>query len=207
MGLTIHQEKITPALGEKLQKLCPFGAIAYANGALSIGMGCKLCKLCVKQGEGVVTFEEDDAPQIDKSEYTGIAVFCEHYKGSIHAVTFELLGKARDDWEIGSPATAQFAAVSEIVRYVIGLGKKIQPEENSRRLLYEAGMRRIADQERGLLEMMLEGTGNVPGLRRISGVVVRMDGKLDRIACLFSHGRRSLGDELCACVVDVEQGL
>ena len=96
MGLTIHQEKITPALGEKLQKLCPFGAISYGDGALSIGMGCKLCKLCVKQGEGAVTFEEDDARQIDKSEYTGIAVFCEHYKGSIHAVTFELLGKARE---------------------------------------------------------------------------------------------------------------
>ena len=96
MGLTIHQEKITPALGEKLQKLCPFGAISYGNGALSIGMGCKLCKLCVKQGGGAVTFEEDDAPQIDKSEYTGIVVFCEHYKGSIHAVTFELLGKARE---------------------------------------------------------------------------------------------------------------
>ena len=96
MGLIVHQERITPELGKKLQKLCPFGAIAYGDGGLSVGMGCKLCKLCVKQGEGAVTFEEDAAPKVDKSEYTGIAVFCEHFKGRIHNVTFELLGKARE---------------------------------------------------------------------------------------------------------------
>lgn len=96
MGLTVHPERITPALGQKLQKLCPFGAIGYENGALSIGMGCKLCKLCVKNGEGAITFEEDAAPKVDKSAYTGIAVFCEHFRGSIHSVTFELLGKARE---------------------------------------------------------------------------------------------------------------
>lgn len=96
MGLIVHQERITPELGKKLQKLCPFGAIAYGDGGLSVGMGCKLCKLCVKQGEGAVTFEEDAAPKVNKSEYTGIAVFCEHFKGRIHNVTFELLGKARE---------------------------------------------------------------------------------------------------------------
>ena len=96
MGLTVHQERITPKLGEKLRKLCPFGAIEYADGKLSIGMGCKLCKLCVKNGEGAISFEEDTAPKVDKSEYTGIAVFCEHFKGRIHNVTFELLGKARE---------------------------------------------------------------------------------------------------------------
>ena len=36
MGLTVHQERITPELGEKLRKLCPFGAISYGDGALSI---------------------------------------------------------------------------------------------------------------------------------------------------------------------------
>ena len=96
MGLTIHQDRITLELGEKLSKLCPFGAIEYVDGKLSIGMGCKLCKLCVKQGQGAISFEEDSAPQVDKSEYAGIAVFCEHCKGRIHNVTFELLGKARE---------------------------------------------------------------------------------------------------------------
>ena len=88
-----------------------------------------------------------------------------------------LLGKAEDDWEIGSPATAQFAVITEIINYVAALGKKGLPEETDRRKLFEAGMQRIADHERGLLEMMLEGTGDVPGLRHIPGVIVQMDGK------------------------------
>ena len=88
-----------------------------------------------------------------------------------------LLGKAEDDWEIGSPATAQFAVITEIINYVTDLGKKVFPEETDRRKLFEAGMQRIADHERGLLEMMLEGTGDVPGLRHIPGVIVQMDGK------------------------------
>ena len=96
MGLKVHPEKITPALGQKLRKLCPFGAISYDSGVLSIGSCCKFCKLCVKNGDGAITFEEDVAPKIDKSEYNGVAVFCEHFKGSIHNVTFELLGKARE---------------------------------------------------------------------------------------------------------------
>ena len=97
MGLIIHQEKITPALGEKLVSLSPFGAITYQEGKVSVGMGCKLCKLCVKKGEGAVTFEEEAvAHKIDKSAYSGIVVFCEHFKGRIHNVTFELLGKARE---------------------------------------------------------------------------------------------------------------
>ena len=59
MGLVIHKEKVTAELGEKLKSICPFGAISYdVSNGLSIGMGCKLCKLCVKKGEGAVTFED-----------------------------------------------------------------------------------------------------------------------------------------------------
>lgn len=88
-----------------------------------------------------------------------------------------LLGKAEDDWEIGSPATAQFAAVTEIINYVAALGQKMFPEETDRRKLFEAGMRRISDHERGLLDMMLEGFDDTPGLRHIPGVTVQMDGR------------------------------
>jgi len=96
MGLVIHQEKIDVEIGNKLEKMCPFGAISFTDGKLSIGMGCKLCKLCVKQSGGAITFEEEALPQVDKNLWKGIVVFCEHYKGKIHGVTFELLGKARD---------------------------------------------------------------------------------------------------------------
>ena len=88
-----------------------------------------------------------------------------------------LLGKAKNDWEIGSPATAQFAAVQEVIEYVISLGKEKKPEETDRRALYEEGMKRIADHERGLLYLMLEGTENKKGLRYMDGVTVEMDGK------------------------------
>lgn len=88
-----------------------------------------------------------------------------------------LLGKASNDWEIGSPATAQFAAVQEVIEYVISLGKATKPEETDRRALYEEGMKRIADHERGLLYLMLEGTENKKGLRHMDGVTVEMDGK------------------------------
>ena len=96
MGLIVHKDKITPILGEKLQKLCPFGAISYDGKELSIGMGCKGCKLCVKNGEGAITFEEEKVNTIDKSQWNGVAVFCEHFKGKIHNITFELLGKAKE---------------------------------------------------------------------------------------------------------------
>ena len=97
MGLVIHREKVSARLGEKLKALCPFGAIGYSEEeGLSIGMGCKVCKLCVKKGEGAVTFEEETAPGVNKDEWKGILVFCDHFHGKIHNVTFELLGKARE---------------------------------------------------------------------------------------------------------------
>lgn len=97
MGLVIHKEKITPELGANLVKMCPFGAIGYdEKSGLSIGMSCKLCKACVRKSEGAITFEEEIVKTVNKDEWKGILVFCEHYKGKIHNVTFELLGKARE---------------------------------------------------------------------------------------------------------------
>jgi len=104
----------------------------------------------------------------------GIAYLSERVSRLPH---HRLLGKAEDDWEIGSPATAQFAVITEIVNYVADLGKSVSPADASRRKLFEAGMNRIADHERGLLDMMLEGFPDLPGLRRIPGLTVRMDGK------------------------------
>ncbi|WP_293687150.1 aminotransferase class V-fold PLP-dependent enzyme [uncultured Phascolarctobacterium sp.] len=86
-----------------------------------------------------------------------------------------LLGSPSDNWEIGSPGTANFAAMSAIVDYVCGLGKKTAAQAADRRQLFEAGMKRIADHERALLELMLEGTETAPGLRHIPGINVKMD--------------------------------
>lgn len=86
-----------------------------------------------------------------------------------------LLGSPSDNWEIGSPGTANFAAMSAIVDYVCSVGSKAASENADRRTLFEAGMQRIADHERALLELMLEGTDDAQGLRHINGITVKMD--------------------------------
>ena len=87
----------------------------------------------------------------------------------------KLAGKAVDDWELGSPCTAHFAAITTIVNYVCAIGKNEVPSETGRRRLYEMGMQRIAEHERALLYALLEGVDNVPGLRHIKGITVKMD--------------------------------
>lgn len=86
-----------------------------------------------------------------------------------------LLGSPSDNWEIGSPGTANFAAMSAIVDYVCSIGAKITAADASRREQYVAGMQRLADHERALLELMLEGTPEAAGLRHIPGINVIMD--------------------------------
>lgn len=86
-----------------------------------------------------------------------------------------LLGTFETDWQLGSPAPAHYAAVTEIVNYVAELGRHIAPEENDRRTLFEIGMDRIALHERILLKAMSDGTENVPGLKDIPGVKLCMN--------------------------------
>ena len=93
--LIIKQELVTPEKAEKLVFLCPFGAISWENNKLDISSGCKMCKMCVRKGEGLVEFRED-TKEIDKSLWKGICVYADCSGGRIHRVTFELLGKARE---------------------------------------------------------------------------------------------------------------
>lgn len=94
--LRIEQKKITEDVAKKLVGICPFGAISYDGGKLSISSACKMCKLCVKNGEGAVTLEEEETGTVDKSAYRGICVFADCQGGNIHRVTYELCGKAKE---------------------------------------------------------------------------------------------------------------
>ena len=97
MGLIVHPEKIDRAAAQALVGLCPFNAIEYSDGKLSIGAACKMCKMCVRKGpEGCITFEEEAKPVCRKEEWRGIAVFAEQRRGKIHPVSLELLGKAKE---------------------------------------------------------------------------------------------------------------
>ena len=93
-SIEIHQEKARDP--ESLIALCPFGAIEYADGRLSINAGCRMCRICVRKGEGVFEFVEDNRPSVDKSLWRGIAVYAEVTEGKIHPVSLELIGKARE---------------------------------------------------------------------------------------------------------------
>ncbi|MBO5789109.1 MAG: electron transfer flavoprotein subunit alpha/FixB family protein [Clostridia bacterium] len=95
-SLKIHQEKVTPSVAQGLVKGCPFGAISYEEGKLAISSGCKMCKICVKRGGGVVELVEDAKKEVDKSLWCGICVYADCQEGEIHRVTYELCGKARE---------------------------------------------------------------------------------------------------------------
>ena len=94
MGLKINQSLLNDEIGNKLVELCPFKAISYQNGKLDINAGCKLCKMCVRNSNGVITFVEDKVSTVNKDDYKGICVYADCDHGVIHKVTFELIGKA-----------------------------------------------------------------------------------------------------------------
>lgn len=98
MGLNIHQEKINAESAKALQSLCPFGALEYDRGKLSVNAACKGCRLCVKKGpQGAVTWDEEAGQtEIDRSQWRGVTVFGELRDGRLHPVVCELLGKARE---------------------------------------------------------------------------------------------------------------
>ncbi|MDR0853023.1 MAG: FAD-binding protein [Clostridiales Family XIII bacterium] len=98
----LKERALTKEQREEAVSLCPFGAIELSRGELEINSGCKMCKLCVRNGpEGIFEYVENEAlsdapPQTDKGAYRGIAVYIDNAEGSIHPVSLELLGKARE---------------------------------------------------------------------------------------------------------------
>lgn len=85
-----------------------------------------------------------------------------------------LIGKEEGDLQLGSPVPAHFAVISEIVDYVCWIGSKFTKEQG-KRALYVEGIKRIGLHEKGLLEVLLNGTDKTTGLRNIPGVTVHLD--------------------------------
>lgn len=94
--LVIKQELINSENAGTLKKICPFGAISYDGEKLEISSACKMCKLCVKKGGGLIEYKEDEVSGVDKSLWQGICVYVDHRERNICRVTCELLGKARE---------------------------------------------------------------------------------------------------------------
>ena len=85
-----------------------------------------------------------------------------------------LLDKPADNWELGSPVPAMYAALSEVVNYVCWIGSQFL-ESTNRRALYVEGMSRIKLHERALYQRLLHGSPAVPGLNEMDGVTVFFD--------------------------------
>ena len=111
--LVIQQQLINEENAKTLAEICPFGAISYEDGKLDISSACKMCKMCVRKGGGLVTFEEE-VKAIDKSLWRGVTVYADCTGGKIHRVTFELIGKAKE-----------LASVTGHPVYVLAIGRDL----------------------------------------------------------------------------------
>ena len=120
--LVVNKKLVTPENAKTLMNLCPFNAISYENDTLEISSACKMCKMCVRKGEGVIDFVEDKK-EIDKSLWNGICVYADCTGGKIHRVTYELCGKAKE-----------LAEVTKHKVYAIMIGYNV--EENANELLH-----------------------------------------------------------------------
>ena len=97
MGIIVKKQIVSDAEAQRLQKLCPFGAIEYNDGKISINSACKACKICAKKDvDGIVAWQDEEKRTVDKSLWTGVAVYAQLSDGKLHPVTLELLGKARE---------------------------------------------------------------------------------------------------------------
>lgn len=127
---------------------------------------------------GIIDIENTPVDAINFAPYKffgvrgcGIAYLSERAANLPHQRLFD---KADGDLQLGSPIPAHFAAISEIVNYVCWIGSKFSKEKDKRYLFVE-GMTRICLHEESLLEIMLNGTDEVKGLRNIPEVTVHLD--------------------------------
>ena len=141
--LIVQSSRITPEGAEKLIKICPFGAISYTNGAVEISSACKMCKMCVRKGEGMIEFAEDEVAEIDKSLWRGVCVYADCTEGKLHRVTLELCGKARE-----------LASVTGHPVYAILIGSGVR--EAAERLLHYGVDRVFVYDDPALAEFRIE---------------------------------------------------
>ena len=74
---------------------CPFNALED-QGKIIVNENCKVCKICIGVcPTGAISLQEEIKEAVDKSIYSGILVFVEHFDGEIHPLTIELIGKAQ----------------------------------------------------------------------------------------------------------------
>ncbi|MFX1398011.1 MAG: FAD-binding protein [Promethearchaeota archaeon] len=97
MSIRIDSESCTGC--QACETSCPHGIIEVLDGKATINGQCDLCGACVDacSEEAIILEKKDMSKNItDISQYSGIWVIAEHYKGVINKVVFQLLGKGRE---------------------------------------------------------------------------------------------------------------
>ena len=82
-----------------------------------------------------------------------------------------LTGGPADKWELGTRDTGSFAAISDVVDYFDWLGGEVSSETDCRKRIEAAG-KAIHGLETDLTNLLINGTGNVPGLRAMANVTI-----------------------------------
>jgi cysteine desulfurase/selenocysteine lyase len=103
---------------------------------------------------------------------------------------WKLRGKPTNDWTLGSPEDATYAAWSAVVRYLQWLGSRFTTESD-RQAQISAAMKASELHVRALLDRLLNGSVALPGLREMDHVVL--------------HGATGdLSDRLCLALLSLE---
>lgn len=80
-------------------------------------------------------------------------------------------GAPAKDWELGTRDPGAFAAVSDVIAYFEWLGGEVSNETDRRKLIEAAGSA-IHEYESELTNALINGTGNLLGLRDMDGVSI-----------------------------------
>ncbi|MFK7901922.1 MAG: aminotransferase class V-fold PLP-dependent enzyme [Nitratireductor sp.] len=82
-----------------------------------------------------------------------------------------LIGAPKHSWELGSRDTGSYATMSDVIAYFDWLGGEVSDESDPRKRI-EAASSAIHDYEAHLTNAMINGTGNLPGLREMKNVTI-----------------------------------
>ena len=78
------------------ESACAFGSLVMEDGYPRILDDCRLCGECVQAcPQDAITIKEAET-DVQFSDHKGILVFAEQWKGKVHPVSYELLGKGRE---------------------------------------------------------------------------------------------------------------
>lgn len=82
-----------------------------------------------------------------------------------------LIGGPTKNWELGTRDAGAYAAISDVVGYFDWLGGEVSDETDPRKRIEAAG-KAINHYETELTNALINGTGNLPGLRDFDGVTI-----------------------------------